>query len=91
LQGADFGAGARKEIEAKLRAGQTLDEIEWRLKNPGKEFNKQQMAKEQRQKHEQQQQQQKQQQEQAQAKVGCVCLLAVASSASAWRRSVVML
>uniref|UniRef100_A0A383VC26 Uncharacterized protein n=1 Tax=Tetradesmus obliquus TaxID=3088 RepID=A0A383VC26_TETOB len=64
-QGADFGAGARKEIEAKLRQGQTLEEIEWRLKNPGKEYNKQAAAKEQRQKQEQAQAQQ----QQAQAKV----------------------
>lgn len=34
-QGADFGNAARKKIEEKLRKGQTLDEIEWRLKNPG--------------------------------------------------------
>lgn len=35
LQGADFGAAARKEIEGKLRSGLTLAEMEWRLKNPG--------------------------------------------------------
>ncbi|KAF8067212.1 R1 [Scenedesmus sp. PABB004] len=36
-QGADFGSAARKKIEDKLRSGQTLDEIEWRLKHPGQE------------------------------------------------------
>lgn len=56
-QGADFGSGARKEIEQKLRSGMTLDEIEWRLKNPGKEPSKSQLAQEQRQRQEQKEQQ----------------------------------
>lgn len=38
-QGADFGSQARKAIEHKLRKGMTLEEIEWRLKNPGQEYN----------------------------------------------------
>lgn len=39
LQGADFGAQARKAIEQKLRKGQSVEEIEWRLKHPGQDYN----------------------------------------------------
>lgn len=39
-QGADFGSQARKAIEHKLRKGMSIEEIEWRLKNPGQEYDK---------------------------------------------------
>jgi hypothetical protein len=38
-QGADFGSQARKRIEEKLRKGMSVEEIEWRLKNPGQDWN----------------------------------------------------
>jgi DNA-binding transcriptional MerR regulator len=38
VQGADFGSQARKAIEHKLRKGMSVEEIEWRLKHPGQDW-----------------------------------------------------
>jgi len=70
IQGADFGSQARKAIEHKLRKGMSVQEIEWRLKHPGQDYNPAAAAAAAaappKQKEQQQQQKQKQKQEQKQ-------------------------